>query len=156
MVRQRTYLALWAFERWWHTMYMLRGFDLFGQRILPIILAIRDTAAFIIVLCFVIGGAVHAFYAIGTSYKTGVFPSPFYAAFLHVYRLAVLNDFDLWELEGQDTLFFRNDDGKLEPEEPEMSSLYWPVHMVFYAVTFVIGLFLMNILIGILGSNYER
>merc|ERR1719421_1626742 len=103
--QQRSLLAMWAFERWWHAMYMLRGFETFGPRILPIIFAIRDTVAFIIVMCFVLGGAVHAFYVLGTR----DYPSPFYAALLHVYRLGV-GDFDLWELEGEDTIFVPNGD----------------------------------------------
>merc|ERR1712216_72728 len=37
-----------------------------------------------------------------------------------------------------------------------MSSLYVPVHVLFYGATIGIGIFLMNLLIGILGSNYER
>ena len=44
--------------------YMLRGFDIFGPRILPIVNAIRDTMGFIIVMSFVVGGAVHAFYVL--------------------------------------------------------------------------------------------
>ena len=54
----------------------------------------------------------------------------------------------MYELEGEDTLFVPNGDGKWEPEDPGMSPLYWPVHILFYIVTFAIGLFLMNILVS--------
>ena len=39
--QQRSVVATWAFERWWHAMSMLRGFEMFGPRILPIVSA-RD------------------------------------------------------------------------------------------------------------------
>ena len=39
--QQRSVVAMWAFERWWHAMSMLRGFEMFGPRILPIVSA-RD------------------------------------------------------------------------------------------------------------------
>ena len=72
----------------------------------------------------------------------------FYAAVLTAYRLAVLGDFDMFELEGLDTPFIGNGDGEWWPEDPEMSSLYAPVHAWFYVVTFAIGLFLFNILVS--------
>ena len=75
-------------------------------------------------------------------------PSPVYAAILTAYRLAVLGDFDMFELEGLDTPFIGNGDGEWWPEDPEMSSLYVPVHAWFYVVTFAIGLFLFNILVS--------
>merc|ERR1719506_1634811 len=113
-------------------MYMLRGFEMFGPRILPIVSAIWDTAGFIIVTSFVVGGAVHAFYVLGTR----DYPSPFYAAFLTVYRLAVLGDFDMFELEGLDTPFIGNGNGEWWPEDPESytmnPTLYLSVHTFFY------------------------
>jgi hypothetical protein len=150
--QQRSVVATWAFERWWHAMSMLRGFEMFGPRILPIVYAIRDTVGFIIVFLFVLGGAVHAFYVLGTRDS----PTPLYAAFLTVYRLAVLGDFDMFELEGLDTPFIGNDNGEWWPEDPKRSELYLSVHTFFYVVTLAITIFTMNILIGILGSNYER
>ena len=87
--------------------------------------------------------------AVAQVLHTRDYPSPFYAALLNTYRLAILGDFDLLELEGQDTPFGIGDsDGKWWPEDPEMSPLYVPVHTWFYVVTFAIGLFLMNILVS--------
>ena len=80
--------------------------------------------------------------------ETRDYPSPFYAAFLTAYRLAVLGDFDMFELEGLDTHFKGNGADEMWPEDPEMSSLYEPVHAWFYVVTFAIGLFLFNILVS--------
>ena len=76
------------------------------------------------------------------------YPSPLYAAFLNVYRLSILGDFDMFELEGLDTPFIGNGDGEWWPEDPLVSSLYVPVHLGFYVVTLAIGLFLINILVG--------
>ena len=65
-----------------------------------------------------------------------------------MYRLAVLGDFDMLELEGLDTHFIGNGDGEWWPEDPLTSSLYAPLHMWFYVVTFFIGLYLLNIFVA--------
>ena len=50
--------------------------------------------------------------------------SPVYSSFLLMHRLIWLGDFDLYELEGTDTVFEANDDGVLEPIDPEPSENY--------------------------------
>ena len=82
-------------------------------------------------------------------------PSPLYAAFLTVYRLAVLGDFDMFELEGLDTPFIGNDNGEWWPEDPKSSELYLSVHTFFYVVTFAITIFFMNILVLHSSADFE-
>ena len=42
---QRGRLATWSIVKWFRVMYSLRGFELFGPRMLPILNAVKDTAA---------------------------------------------------------------------------------------------------------------
>ena len=80
------------------------------------------------------------------------YPTPLYAALLTVYRLGVLGDFDMYELEGQAGRkcgdLKENGDGELWPGDPATPSIYVPVQALFYIVTIAIGIFLMNILVS--------
>ena len=90
---------------------------------------------------------------------TRVSPFPSYAAILTVYRLAVLGDFDMLELEGLDTPFIGNDNGEWWPEDPKSytmnPTLYLSVHTFFYVVTFAITIFFMNILVLHSSADFE-
>ena len=87
------------------------------------------------------------------------YPSPLYAAFLTVYRLAVLGDFDMFELEGLDTPFIGNGNGEWWPEDPKSytmnPTLYLSVHTFFYVVTLFITIFTMNILVLHSSADFE-
>ena len=73
----------------------------------------------------------------------GARPSPAYIAVLLASRLGIVGDFDLEELEG---------DGS-DPLSDRMS-LY--IHVWFALTCFFSLVLMMNLLVGILGSNYER
>ena len=134
-------VAAWCLVKWFQAMYALRGFDLFGPRILPILRAVKDTAAFMVVMLFNLFGFTHAYYVLGR--RDG--PNLFYASLLPTFRLGVMGDFDTFELEG-------------EPRDPDPSSnpLYNHVHTWFLLTSIVSAVMMMNLLVGILGSNYER
>ena len=134
-------VAAWCLVKWFQAMYALRGFDLFGPRILPILRAVKDTAAFLVVMLFNLFGFTHAYYVLGR--RDG--PNLFYASLLSTFRLGVMGDFDMFELEG-------------EPQDPDPSSnpLYNHVHTWFLLTSIVSAVMMMNLLVGILGSNYER
>lgn len=69
---------------------------------IPIIKALQGTTNFFVVMAFLLGGATRAHYNLGLLSE----PVPFYAALLQTYKLSVLGDFDLGELETQnDTVF---------------------------------------------------
>ena len=70
-------------------------------------------------------------------------------------RLAVFGDFDLFELEDQDPVFIPDQAGVLEPEDPSPGEDYVAVHVLFYGTGLGITILLMNLLIGVLGQNYE-
>jgi hypothetical protein len=144
-------LAIWAGARWLRTLYGLRGYECIGLKMLPILSALQDTFIFMLVVCFFLAAAVHAYYVLGVREA----PSPLYAAVLPMLRLGLFGDFDMFELEGVDTSFVQ-DHQALQPRDPDPSDLYVPVHMLFYTVGTCITLTLMNLLVGILSSNYDR
>jgi hypothetical protein len=156
--RQRELVAVWCCVRWLQALYALRGFEVFGPRMLPILSAVKDTAAFLIVMVFCLLAFTHAFYVIGTR-DDG--PSRFYAAFLPVFRLGVLGDFDMFELAGDDTVLVHAEDGIWAPEDPDYSDprtnpAYYSIQIWFFLASVVITVLMMNLLVGILGANYER
>jgi len=102
---------------------------------LPIVNAVQDVFGFVTVFLFAFAASVHAFYVLGQSGEM----QTLYNDILTVYRLAVLGDFQLDELEDQ-----------------TQEGLRFAVHMFFFFVTAAISIVLMNLLIGVLGSNYDR
>jgi hypothetical protein len=67
-----------------------------------------------------------------------------------------MGDFDMFELAGDDTVLVP-EDGIWIPEDPDPSNnpMYEYVQVWFFATSVVITVLMMNILIGILGANYE-
>merc|ERR1719414_2335586 len=135
------WLAVWAFLRWLRALYILRGIYVLGMRMLPIFFAIRDTLIFLLVVVFCLAASVHAYFLLGVSSE----PSPFYSSLLTVFRLGVLGDFDMAELEGRDA-----------EEDLQPSATNVPVHILFYTVACVLTIAMMNLYIGVLSSNYDR
>ena len=83
------------------------------------------------------GGFFHAYFVLGTADPE---PSLGYSSLLATFRLGVLGDFDMSELEGTD----------------EGGELYTYSHIWFYLASLLVTMLMMNILVGILGSNYDR
>eukprot|EP00927_Polykrikos_kofoidii_P079076 TRINITY_DN75863_c0_g1_i1.p1 TRINITY_DN75863_c0_g1~~TRINITY_DN75863_c0_g1_i1.p1 ORF type:complete len:665 (+),score=80.56 TRINITY_DN75863_c0_g1_i1:212-1996(+) len=148
---QRTIIGAWCGVHWLHALNSLRGFYFFGPRVLPIIYAVADTFVFFLVLAFGMCGAVHAYYVLGVREE----PTPFVAALLPIFRLAVLGDVDLFEFEGSDTVYVA-DGGVLEPQDPEPTQMYIAIHVLFVIVTVAISVTLLNLFVGILGANYDK
>merc|ERR1711865_915313 len=70
----------------------------------------------------------------------------FYATLLPILRLTLFGDFDLFFLDGTDTVFVQSDDGgQWVPQDPAPGPNYAFVHFIFFISS-----------IGITGSNYER
>jgi len=147
----RLILAFWFGILWLHLLYSFRTVASVGPRFLPIFFAIRETMPFFLVVAFCISGAVHAYYMVGPRSD----PSPFYAAFMQVFRLGVMGDFDLYELEGQDTVFVKESETIWAPEDPSPSEFYLGSHILFYLIACGVAIVLMNLMIGILGTNYD-
>ena len=79
-------IATCAFMRWLNFLWETRALRILdiGARMLPILEALLDTAGFLVVLASVVFGSVHAYYVLGAWSE----PTPFYAAFVHIFRLA--------------------------------------------------------------------
>ena len=126
-----------------------------GPRLLPILSAIKDTFAFFMLMCICLAAAAHAYYNLGARDE----PTPTYAAFMQVIRLGIFGDFDMFEFEGLDPTFALKEDDIdqiWEPQDPTPGPDYVWVHALFYIVGLGITVLLMNMLIGVLGANYEK
>jgi hypothetical protein len=150
-VASRMILAFWVGTRWMRCLYGLRGYERIGQKMLPILQALRDTVIFMLVVVFFLAAAVHAYYVLEVKDAH----SNLYIAVLYMFRLALFGDFDLFELEGVDVTYERTGD-TWQPRDPDPSQMYLPVHILFGTVGGCITITLMNLLIGILSSNYDR
>lgn len=151
-IEDRFWLALWFASLWLRVVFSLRVVEFVGTRFLPIFRAVQGTCSFFLVVGFFFCACVHAYYMLGVRDK----PSPSYAAFLQVFRLGFLGDFDLLEFEGVDTTFVKVGDADIwEPVDPPPNSAYAFTHTIFLITSMIITLLLMNLLIGVLGAAYD-
>ncbi|CAE7250931.1 Ank3 [Symbiodinium necroappetens] len=145
---------------WLRFVYSLRGERWLGIYLLPILSAVRDTWAFFFVTFLCVGGATHAYVILG---PRGEDPLPIYSALTHTVRLAIFGDFDLFEYQGQDTNYALNTEtNEWEPKDPSPRDLgadwFWSysyLQLFFFITGMGITVLLMNLLIGILSTNYD-
>eukprot|EP00434_Breviolum_minutum_P025449 symbB.v1.2.022488.t1/scaffold1997.1/size93120/1 len=152
---EKPWMAMFCAFSWLRLLYSLRGETWMGPRLLPILSAIKDTFAFFVLMCICLAAAAHAYYNLGVRDE----PTPTYAAFMQVIRLGIFGDFDMFEFEGLDPIYaLKEDDADQiwEPQDPVPGPDYVWVHALFYIVGLGITVLLMNVLIGVLGANYER
>ena len=156
---EKPWMAVFAAAAWLRLLYSLRAETWMGPRLLPIISAVKDTFAFFLLMVICIASAAHAYYNLQLREE----PTPTYAALMQVVRLGVFGDFDLFEFEGLDPTYRLKDDGndnesqnEWEPIDPSPGPDYFSVHVLFYMTGVGITVLLMNVLIGVLSSNYER
>ena len=152
-------MAVFAAAAWLRLLYSLRAETWMGPRLLPILSAVKDTFAFFLLMVICIASAAHAYYNLQLREE----PTPTYAALMQEVRLGVFGDFDLFEFEGLDPTYRLKDDGndtesqnEWEPIDPSPGPDYAYVHVLFYVTGVGITVLLMNVLIGVLSSNYER
>ena len=152
---EKPWMAMFCAVSWLRLLYCLRGETWMGPRLLPILSAIKDTFAFFMLMCICLAAATHAYYNLGVRDE----PTPTYAAFMQVIRLGIFGDFDMFEFEGLDPTYTLKEDDIdqiWEPQDPIPGPDYVWVHALFYAIGLGITVLLMNVLIGVLGANYER
>lgn len=133
-------------------MTLLKTFTPFGPSILPIVETLKCTGPFIIVTLGAICGMTHMIYVLNT--RDDPF-SPLYSAWMLTFRLGVLGDVDRFEVEGTDTIYQPSSDGSLEPEDPSPTSKFGYVMAWVLLTALVINMFLLQLLVGVLGSNYD-
>ena len=110
------------------------------------------------ILC--LAAAAHSYFVLAPRKED---PYPLYSSIVQTLRLGMFGDFDLFEYQGQDPTFRRNeqDPAMWEIEDPEPADVeggiyqYIYVHVVFYLTGIGVTILLMNLLIGVLGQNYE-
>ena len=156
---EKPWMAVFAAAAWLRLLYSLRGETWMGPRLLPILSAVKDIFAFFLLMVICIASAAHAYYNLQLREE----PTPTYAALMQVVRLGIFGDFDLFEFEGLDPTYRLKDDGndnesqsEWEPIDPSPGPDYFSVHLLFYMTGVGITVLLMNVLIGVLSSNYER
>ena len=150
---EKPWMAGFAAGAWLRLLYSLRGESWIGPRLLPILSAIKDTVAFFFLMVMCLSAAAHAYYNLQIRNE----PVPTYAAVMQVVRLGIFGDFDLFEFEGLDPTYKLKDDvNEWEPIDPSPGPDYLYVHFLFYVTGVGIAVLLMNVLIGVLSSNYER
>ena len=152
---EKPWMAMFCALSWLRLLYSLRGETWMGPRLLPILSAIKDTFAFFMLMCICLAAATHAYYNLGVRDE----PTPTYAAFMQVIRLGIFGDFDMFEFEGLDPTYALKEDDIdqiWEPQDPIPGPDYVWVHALFYTIGLGITVLLMNVLIGVLGANYER
>ena len=156
---EKPWMAVFAAAAWLRLLYSLRAETWMGPRLLPILSAVKDTFAFFLLMVICISSAAHAYYNLQLREE----PTPTYAALMQVVRLGIFGDFDLFEFEGLDPTYRLKDDGtdnesqnEWEPIDPSPGPDYAYVHVLFYMTGVGITVLLMNVLIGVLSSNYER
>ena len=150
----------WA---WLKLLYSLRGEAWIGPRLLPIFYALYDALGFFVVVLVAVASASHAYYDLHLR-KEAVevvegFWRPLFAAYtavLQTSRLAFFGDFDLYEYEGLDPTLEPGDNGILEPVDPAPSTEYVWAHLLFFFTGIGITVLLMNLLIGVLGADFEH
>jgi len=144
----RVVMACLVMFRWNKSLYALRCIKTFGLPMLPILRAMRDINAFCFVLLFVLFGFSHTYYTLGIHQDIS-------SAFNAVYRLGVLGDFDLQELEGVDP-HFGVDGNTMMPVDPDKTSMFYVVRVFMIVATFGITVTLLNIFIGVLSVAFEN
>ena len=156
---EKPWMAVFAAAAWLRLLYSLRAETWMGPRLLPILSAVKDTFAFFLLMVICIASAAHGYYNLQLREE----PTPTYAALMQVVRLGIFGDFDLFEFEGLDSTYRLKDDGndnesqnEWEPIDPSPGPDYVYVHVLFYMTGVGITVLLMNVLIGVLSSNYER
>uniref|UniRef100_A0A7S2L4C8 Ion transport domain-containing protein n=1 Tax=Zooxanthella nutricula TaxID=1333877 RepID=A0A7S2L4C8_9DINO len=148
----RTVFAVWVMWRWLQLLDCLRGMYAFGPSVLPILEAIKRVTNFIMILVVMLLAFTNAYYVFNVRDDP---PHPWIAAAFMILRLGVFVDFDLFEMEGTDPILLPIK-GNLHPQDPTPTDMWYSVRLLFGLVAFFVGVLMMNVFIGILGSNYDR
>ncbi|CAK0792425.1 unnamed protein product [Prorocentrum cordatum] len=130
---QRILLAIAVFWSWMRVLYSLRVLKVIGKPMLPILNSMQNMSAFLLVVVFWLGGFSHMYYACGLS-------QPF-SSFMTVFRLAMLGDFELEEMESD--------------AEGTVLAGTW-VQLFVIVVGFMMTITILNIFIGVVGMSYEK
>eukprot|EP00931_Biecheleriopsis_adriatica_P103938 TRINITY_DN78715_c0_g1_i1.p1 TRINITY_DN78715_c0_g1~~TRINITY_DN78715_c0_g1_i1.p1 ORF type:complete len:726 (+),score=102.68 TRINITY_DN78715_c0_g1_i1:32-2209(+) len=179
-LRNQDFFAMMILFRWFHLVLQLMGVRAIGENVLPAISAATRTESvfFMLFLSAMVIGSFHAYYsfAIDENVFQGDLSAsswwrssgwyPVLNTFLKMYRLNVMGDFDLYELEGVDDTVSGHIFGNLtgdriaafvdgtvdEGDEVEISA---GIRFFFMLISLVVHIVFMNVYIGLLSTLYE-
>jgi len=134
----RVLFACAGFVRWLRVLNALKGFELTGKPMLPILKAIPATAPFLLVVMCWFVGFVHMYYSLGIV--------SLLRSSTMMYRLGFLIDFELPEMEDVP------EDADADTSSPQ----WWYMNLIMVGMTASMSIILMNILIGVLGESYQQ
>lgn len=144
-----------------------------GRNMVPVVIAVCQPASlfFLFFLGFMIFAAFHAYYVFPIEENVGDkahwLDNHVFNTFLKVFRLTVLGDFDLAELEGSDdtvtaqlTKLNRTSSeisGSVDVDSSDWTDQYHrAVRYQFLILSMVITVVVMNVYIGLLGELYQQ
>lgn len=135
--------------KWARFLVSLRQLKSVGLRILPIMDTMWDVGPFLFVLSVYFLGAVNMLYALGNHTSVD--------AFLVIYRLVVLGDVHLGELETGSALssFRMLPDGRLQQEGTPLTDYRYVVRCLMLVVSFLMGVSMMNLFVAMLCVSYS-
>eukprot|EP00928_Gymnodinium_smaydae_P058963 TRINITY_DN4217_c0_g5_i1.p1 TRINITY_DN4217_c0_g5~~TRINITY_DN4217_c0_g5_i1.p1 ORF type:complete len:933 (-),score=111.95 TRINITY_DN4217_c0_g5_i1:379-3177(-) len=145
-------LGILVFVKWMRLLMSLRLIESIGMRILPITTTMWDVGPFCAVLAVYLIGSANMYYALGIH--------SFPRCFLIIYRMVVLGDVDLNEMEnvwGSD-MHIEEVDGRTAILQTVSASTeyYYVVRAMMLFISFVMGLSMMNLFIAMLCLSYAN
>lgn len=121
-----------------------------GMYMLPILVAVRSTWNFILVMIWPAIGFANCYFMLN------VYPE-FFRAVTLVYRMGFVGDFDVEEVEDIDPEFVPKEDGDgtLEVDDPKWTTYHAAFIIFTFVVTLSFAIVMMNIFIGVVGEAYN-
>eukprot|EP00435_Cladocopium_sp_Y103_P072606 s157_g40.t2 len=155
------FLSCLVLVRWTQVGVSLLQVEGIGRNIVPVFYAVTRPASinFLVFLAIVVCGSFHAYSVFPISENFGNFSHQF-NAFLKIFRLEVLGDFDLSELEGLgeeiNGTITKKGQVEAEVEEETHSSIHHWLRLEFLVLTLLVTVVAMNVYIGLLGELYSK
>ncbi|CAE7827723.1 GK1 [Symbiodinium sp. CCMP2592] len=156
------FLSFLVLVRWTQLGIGLLQVELLGRNVVPVVHAISrpESLSFLFFLFIIVLGSFHAYYVFPIKENTGSLTHVL-NTFLKIFRLEILGDFSLSELEGLgDQLHgsFSSDhtfDGEVD-EEAYDRDFHRSLRAEFVALSLAVNVVFLNVYIGLLGELYGK
>ena len=158
-------VSFMIFFRWLTFVQNCLSIRMVGENVLPAFHAVSQPEAlyFLVFLALIVFGSFHAYYAFPTDDVEGL-PDAHAAwhevlsGFLRIFRLEVLADFDMHELEGRGeylnaSVVHGRLSASLEDDVPK--PFHEGLRYMFLLLSLVVNVIMMNVYIGLLSSLYD-
>ena len=158
-------VSFMIFFRWLTFMHNCLGIRVVGENVLPAFHAVSQPEAlyFLVFLGLIVLGSFHAYYAFPTEGEQTELRGhaawhEVLSGFLRIFRLEVLADFDMNELEGRGEYLNASVSqstwsASLEDERPK--PFHEGLRYMFLLLSLVVNVIMMNVYIGLLSSLYD-